>query len=279
MAALSLQDRVALIYTSQGSQRAVARLLGISHQQVGRILKAGQEGGYKADSAKLSDPGLQSAVNQGFAVHRSIVKDRAKADGLPYNSAIPVYYARLPRKVTQEVVDKRTGELVRVPVIDPRTGAPKTVPGDRVSAHNIQWMSDRLRSAWIGSAQKTGKFAAASVGSLVNLQVYKKKGDQAQRGMGPRNEKQRTSRAAIVQKIQAGETLSPMFSKPIPFDFPEARVAKEFDKVLRQKHQPATGPQLPGTLLANQVLFQVDTRNAPLPKKTPARKTRKKTTR
>ena len=274
--ALSLQDQVALIYTSQGSQRAVARLLGISHQKVGRILKAGQEGGYKPDAPSLRDPVLRDQVARGFDAHRDIVRRQAQADRLPFNAAVPVFYARLPRVVTVERTDPRTGEIVRVPVIDPATGKPRTVPGDRVAAQNVHFLSDKLRADWIARTARTGKFAAASVGSMVNLAVYKKKGEAAQRGRGPRTDKAKASRKSIVQKLEAGQVLSPMYSKPIPLDFPAARINREVDKVLREKHSPATGPELPGTQLADRILLQVDTRNAPRPrKKTGAGKARK----
>jgi hypothetical protein len=258
---LSLQDQIALIYTSQGSQRAVARILGISHQKVGRILKTGQEGGYSFGSKALDDTALKETIGKGFSIHKAIVREQARKDRLPFNPDIPVFYQRLPRTLTQEVTDPATGEIRREPVIDPKTGKPRTIPGQRVSAKNIHWMSDALRQAWLAGAQKTGRFAAASLGSMVNLQVYKRRGDKNQMGQGPRNAKQKTSRKSIVEKISAGNVISPMFSKPIPLDFSPARVAREFEKVLRQKHEPATGPQLPGTMLANQVIFQVDTRN------------------
>lgn len=265
--ALSLQDQVALIYTSQGSQRAVARLLGVSHQMVGRILRTGQEGGYKVNAPRLKDPALREIVARGLRTHTDLARAQARRDGLPFNASVPVFYARLPRTVTVERIDPRTGEIVRVPVLDPATGKPRTVPGDRVAAQNTHWMSDKLRAQWIGNTARTGKFAAASVGSLVNLAVYKKKGESAQRGKGPRTEKAKASRRSIAQKIEAGQVLSPMYSKPIPLDFPSQRINREVDKVLREKHSPATGPELPGTQLADRILFQVDTRNAPLPRK------------
>ena len=276
---LSLQDQIALIYTSQGSQRAVARMLGISHQKVGRILKTGQEGGYAPGSKALLDSVLKETIGKGFSIHKAIVREQARKDRLPFNADIPVFYQRLPRTVTQLVTDPATGEMSRAPVIDPRTGKPRTVPGERVSAKHIHWMSDALRQSWLAGAQKTGKFAAASLGSMVNLQVYKRRGDKNQQGQGKRNDRQKAARKTIVEKISAGQVISPMFSRPIPFDFPAARVAREFEKVLRQKHEPATGPQLPGTMLANQVIFQVDTRspdNEPRIKKASANAQRKK---
>lgn len=280
---LSLQDQIALIYTSQGSQRAVARMLGISHQKVGRILKTGQEGGYAPGAKTLDDPALRETIEKGFSIHKAIVREQARRDRLPFNADIPVLYQRLPRTLTREVMDPSTGEIRREPVLDPQTGKPRTIPGQRVSAKNIHWMTDALRQAWLAGAQKTGRFAAASLGSMVNLQVYKRRGDKAQREQGPRNDKQRASKRAIVEKISAGQVISPMFSKPIPLDFSPARVAREFEKVLRQKHEPATGPQLPGTMLANQVIFQVDTRNdekpTPRTKKAIAGKARAKKSR
>jgi len=42
-------------------------------------------------------------------------------------------------------------------------------------------------------------------------------------------------------------------------------IARDIDGKLRTKHEPATGN--PGTLLANQVLFQLDTRNMEPPRR------------
>jgi hypothetical protein len=177
-------------------------------------------------------------------------------------------------------VDPRTGEVVRVkvPVIDPRTGRQQVAPGDRVAAQNVHWLSDDLRNAWIAGKAKTKKFYAASVGSIVDIRIYKKRADANQRG--PRTESQRENRSQIVELVNAGAINVPMFTKYTKLDFPARMIERDITDKLRTKHEPATGT--PGTLLANQVLFQVDTRRMmeptsdAKPRKTRAAKARKK---
>jgi hypothetical protein len=178
-------------------------------------------------------------------------------------------------------VDPRTGEVVRVkvPVIDPRTGRQQVAPGDRVAAQNVHWLSDDLRNAWIAGKAKTKKFYAASVGSIVDIRIYKKRADANQRG--PRTESQRENRSQIVELVNAGAINVPMFTKYTKLDFPARMIERDITDKLRTKHEPATGT--PGTLLANQVLFQIDTRNMEptsdetraKPRKTRSPKTRK----
>lgn len=275
---LTLADKIALIYTGAGSQRNVAALTGLSHQKVGRILK----NEYAPDSKVLRDPGLRAAIDTAFRIHTDVARAQARRDGLPFDSALPVFYSRLPMKVSKmiDTVDPRTGEVVRVkvPVIDPRTGRQQVAPGDRVAAQNVHWLSDDLRNAWIAGKAKTKKFYAASVGSIVDIRIYKKRADAAQRG--PRTERQRENRRQIAEKVNAGAINVPMFTKYTPLDFPARMIERDIAEKLRTKHEPATGG--PGTLLANQVLFQVDTRRMmeptsdAKPRKTRAPKTRKK---
>lgn len=273
---LSLADKLALIYTSAESQRNVAALVGISHQKVGRILK--EE--YASDSKVLRDPSLIAAIDLAFRIHTDVARAQARRDGLPFDPALPVFYSRLPMKVSKMVdqVDRKTGEMVRVkvPVIDPRTGRQQVAPGDRVAAQNTHWLSDALRNAWIAGKAKTGKFYAASVGSIVDIRVYKKRADANQRG--PRTERQKENRRQIVEKMNAGAVNVPMFTKYTDLSFPASMIARDIDGKLRAKHEPATGG--PGTLLANQVLFQLDTRNMEPPRheasKTRIPKARKK---
>lgn len=275
---LTLADKLALIYTGAGSQRNVAALTGLSHQKVGRILK----GEYAPDSKVLRDPGLRAAVDVAFRIHTDVARAQARRDGLPFDAALPVFYSRLPMKVSKMIdkVDPRTGEVVRakVPVIDPRTGRQQVAPGDRVAAQNVHWLSDDLRNAWIAGKAKTKKFYAASVGSIVDIRIYKKRADAAQRG--PRTERQRENRRQIVERVNAGAINVPMFTKYTPLDFPARMIERDITDKLRTKHEPATGG--PGTLLANQVLFQVDTRRMmeptsdAKPRKTRSPKTRTK---
>ena len=106
---LTLADRLALIYTSAGSQRNVSALVGISHQKVGRILK----GEYAPDSKVLRDLGLRAAVDVAFRIHTDVARAQARRDGLPFDGNLPVFYAKLPFKVTRKVekIDPKTGEV------------------------------------------------------------------------------------------------------------------------------------------------------------------------
>lgn len=250
----TLAEQIGLIYTSAGSLRNVAALTGVSHQKLGRILRG------EVSDRVLNDPGLKEAIGVGFGIHKDISRSQARADGLPFNGDLPVYYSRLPMKVSEivEKTNRRTGEVrrVKVPVIDPATGRQKVVPGDRVGATNVHYLTDRVRNAWIASTAKTKKFYAASVGSIVNLRTYKKKSDAAQRG--PRTPRQKENRQQIIEKINSGAELAPMFTKYTPLDFPAPAIIRDIEQKLATRHEPATGDK--GTILANQVLLQIDTR-------------------
>ena len=252
----TLAEQIGLIYTSAGSLRNVAALTGISHQKLGRILRG------EASERVLSDPGLKAAIGVGLRIHADVARSQARVDGLPFNGDLPVYYSRLPMKVSEivEKVNRRTGEVrrVKVPVIDPATGKQRVVPGDRVGAQNTHYLSDRTRNAWIQGVAKTKKFYAASVGSIVNLKVYKKKADEARKGKGPRTESQKAARAQIVERINTGAEVGAMFTKYTPLDFPGPAIVRDITQKLAAKHEPATGTE--GTILANQILLQLDTR-------------------
>jgi DNA-binding Lrp family transcriptional regulator len=261
---LSIQDRVSLIYTSAGSQREVARRLGISHQKVGRILKAGQEGGFSLKAEALKDPDLVARVDRAFEDHKRITREQAKRDRIPYRESVPVFQKRLPIAVSKMVVDRRTGEMRRIFVKDPATGKQLFREGQRVQAPSIHWLSDKLRSSWIRAMYSTGKFAGATVQSLANLRAYFNRAERNMRGM-KRTEQQKQWRAEMRERIRAKEAeaasmLVEVYTKTAPFDFPIDRVLKEIDKQLKQKHEPATGPEFDKTILAQSVLFQMDPR-------------------
>jgi hypothetical protein len=272
---LSLADKLALIYTSAGSQRNVAALTGLSHQKVGRILK----GQYAPGSKVLSDPDIRAAIDVALSIHTDIARAQARRDGLPFNAEFPVYYARLPFKVFKkvEVIDRRTGELVekRVPVIDPATGKQKVVRGDRIAAQSTHWLSNDLRNAWIAATVKTKKFYAASVGSFVNLKKYNAKADASFRGK-ERTEKQQRWREQLKAREAAqksGELDSaPIFTKYVAVGqdgFSPLTAVRNIEDQLRQKHEPATGE--PGTFLAQQILLQFDTRRMEPPRREAAK--------
>lgn len=261
----TLAEQIGLIYTSAGSLRNVSKLTGISHQKLGRILRG------ESSERVLSDPGLKAAIGVGLRIHTDVARSQARVDGLPFNGSLPVYYSRLPMKVWRLVpkADRKTGEILldpltgkelkkRVAVIDPSTGKQKIVPGDRIGALNTHHLTDRVRNSWIQGVAKTKKFYAASVGSIVNLSVYKKRGDAAQKGMGKRSDRQKENLNQIVERINTGAEVGAMFTKYTPLDFPGPAIVRDITQKLAAKHEPATGTE--GTILANQILLQLDTR-------------------
>lgn len=231
---LTLREKIALIYTSAGSQRNVAALVGISHQKIGRILKAGFEGGYPLNSRALRDPGLAEAVNVAFGIHTDIARQQARVDGIPFTAALPVFYARMP---------KLDG-----------------TPGDRIAATHTHWLPDRLRNAWIGWIQKTRKFYAMSVQSIINLEFYNNRAEKAFRGV-KRTETQKLFRKEFTAMKKAGVTHMPVNTPYTPLDiaFPLSDVIADLDDKLRSKHEPAATDDK--CKIGSQVLLQIDTTN------------------
>ena len=230
---LSLRDKVSLIYTLAGSQRGIASLVGVSHQKIGRILHAPEHGGYAPNSRALTDPGLIAAVNQAFEIHRQVCKSQAVVHGLPYSSAVPIFYERKPL---------RDGTL-----------------GDRVAALHTHWVSDELKATFLAIMQRSGRFAAASLGSVVDLVVYSRRADKMQ-GRKYRDNKRINDKISIQNKIEQNVVQGPIYTKYTPMDprLPLDAVLSDIFGKLNQKHAPAvTGP---GTLLATTILMQVDTR-------------------
>lgn len=296
--ALSLQDQVALIYTSQGSQRAVARLLGLSHQKVGRILKAGQEGGYSLKAPTLKDPALREIVARGLRTHTDLARAQARRDGIPFNAEVPIYYRRLPDyPKTRMKVDPDTGEVKldregkpeREPVLDPATGRPVMMRSERIAAEHVHWVSDKLRDAWITRTQRTNAFAAVTVKSFVNLRAYMKQADERARQNNARLGKKRTKDQVRYRKYLKGlldqaksegitDVIMPIYTRATPLEFSPSRVLKDVNDQIRQKHDPSTGPDFPETTRAASILLQTPNAPQPIqpPRKARARKARAK---
>jgi hypothetical protein len=229
--ALSLKDQIALIYTSAGSMRNVAALIGISHQKVSRILHAGEPGHPQLSDKTLNAPELKAGVKIAFSIHKQITKEQAKTDGIPYNVSLPVFQTRLPLE------------------------SKNNVPGDRVVAQNTHWLPDEIRNAFTAFMQKSGKFYAASVASIVNIRKYNKRAISSPDTQG--------ARKSIEKHIQQGDTLVKIYTKYTPMNpaFPTNIIIDAINDKLKEKHEPATGIEYPGTALGTEILFQVDTRN------------------
>lgn len=261
---LSLQDKLALIYTSAGSQRAVARMVGVSHQKIGRALKTGTtaEGGYAPNSRALKNPEFIAQIEQAFQQHTALVVARAKADKLPFRTAIPIYLERMPKTVKHWVtsINKRTGEVSRHFITRrDENGRPIRVPGERASALHTHWLSDKLRNRWLAAMYESKKFVNVSVGSVVDLALYNRQAEQRRKAEGfypsPSNMASRTEIKMMRRKRPPidRQLIQTPYVTMKPGHYTDLVVAAVMDQ-LERKHQPATGE--PGTAYAARVLLQ-----------------------
>lgn len=224
---LSLADKLALIYTSAGSLRAVAAFTGISRATIRRELEGTATPNRRPEFARE----LARAVDVAFQIHKDATKAQARADHLPFDPAIPIFIQRLPFK--------------------------DGTPGDRVGALHTHWLPDELRNQWLRAMHKSGKFYATSVQSIVNLVVYNKR---AEARVKQRDRQRNRDRDTIQNKIQQQIITGPIYTPYTGFDsrFPFGLLLQDIQNKLRSRHEPATGD--PGTALSSGVLFQVDTR-------------------
>ena len=141
MTPLSSQAKLALAITSAGSQRNLAKLLGVTHQKVGRWLREGEPGGIKQIPREATD-----IINQAFRFHKDVTKAQAKVDRLPYDPQLPIYATR--------------------PTL--RSGK----PGERVLITPTEFIRPDTRNAVFESLQKSKQINAISVGSIVDIRSY-----------------------------------------------------------------------------------------------------------
>lgn len=238
---LSLRDQLALAMTSAGSQRALAALVGVTHQKIGRWLREGEPGG-----AKRIPPEAAGAIRQAFDIHKQLARAQARADGMPYDPRFPVFINR------PQLKDGR--------------------PGERVYIDQTQYLGTQLRQMVIGSLQQSRQFLQASVRSTIDLYSYIKakptesmpsldrkiRQDSLASGFMAREEQERGSNRAAPLFTQY-ENISPGTQLRLSLLGIESK--------LRQKHEPHTGAAHPGTKLADQILLQT------LPTPTYAKKT------
>ena len=286
---LSLADKIALLYTSAGSQRQVSAAIGVSHQTVGRILLAASEGRSVAQYEKRAD--LLHNVDAAFELHKDLVRTVARQHQIPHSEAVPVYAERLALKkhaavfegkaifegtpaevaryVSGKIVVRRdeSGEVTSAHKIKPHQlgkTAHKRLLGERVGANHTHWLPDRLRNAWLASQQRTGKYVSASVASVVNLKLYNKKADGRAAAALKSEHRYRTKEAGkyahelreaakteITRKIYTGyESMSPIR--------PADNLISEINKKIQTRHATAISGE--GTALASSILLQLDTR-------------------
>lgn len=257
MAQLTLQDKLALAMTSAGSQRALARELGITHQKLGRWLREGEQGGVKAIPAVAAP-----AIGAVFKAHTKATRDQARADRIPFDPERPVYVQRAPTL--------RTGE-----------------PSERTFADNTQYIREKLREEIIVAAQQSKQYFQVSIRSVIDFSKYawNTAFEAVVSKVAKRNPKWDIDKviATVIQRHgeevnNRAEAIDANVSEDaarrkrvidtsIPFALytqyenisPTARdpkrAARNVSSKLRQKHEPATGEK--GTKLADQFLFQL----------------------
>jgi len=239
---------MALIYSSLGSQGAVARALGISHQRVGRVLRMGypELGGLKDETRISQDAGFMARLELGYQDHVERVQARAQADGIPVGNP-PIFVRRM---------------------IDAEGR-----PAPRLIAPHLHWISDELRARWVANLARTRQFYAAFVGSIVNLEQYLR-ARLARPATAEGRQRAKESRDSIRAAIARGIEQSAMWSRPIPMEFGKAML----DQLMREalaKHERAIGD--PGTVRGAKVMLQFNSlRPKPKTKKTGKGKTKGK---
>lgn len=232
--------------TSAGSMRNLAKLVGVSHQKIGRWLREGltitdtETGEIKRDPRAASSipESAESSINLAFHIHNEITKDQARKDKLPYSAVAPVFVRRMPL---------RDGK-----------------PGARVLAANTSFIKPELRNQFLTAAQKSKKYIAASVRSTVNLRDYAKRAAATEIKQTGR----RITKAKLTQHIL--ETLTRMDRVIVPTDY-EMPIYTRMENIgtgtetkraisgitdqLRNKHEASAAPDG----LADQILFQTPT--------------------
>lgn len=251
---LSNQDKLALALTSAGSMRNLAKLVGVSHQKIGRWLREGQP-----DGAKKIPADATAAINVAFAFHKDVTKQQAKLDRFPYNPQAPVFVER--------------------PTL--RNGK----PGERLVANNTEYIKPELRDQVFEDLQKTKQIVGISVRSQINLKSYLKakptdNANALRRKFKYQGEKDNQGRTTLLASFNRREANSPGsgFTAPLytrTTDFtPQANAVqslRDINQRLQEKHSPHA------TVFADQYLIQTlpgQYENQAKPKRQSAKRTK-----
>ena len=239
MTPLSLQAKLALAITSAGSQRNLAKLLGVTHQKVGRWLREGEPGGIKQIPAAATD-----IINQAFRFHKDVTKAQAKADRLPYDPALPVYAFR--------------------PTL--RNGK----PGERILIAGTEYIRPDTRNAVFKSLHDSKQIENISIRSVVSIRSYlglrENATDQevidAFKITGPKDSANRkTLQQGFKDQLERNQkkgfssgasTQMAIYTRMVTFK-PEATISQSLRDIasnLREKHEPHA------TKLSDQYLVQ-----------------------
>lgn len=244
--ALTLQEKLALALTSAGSQRALARQLGVTHQKVGRWLREGEEGGVQAIPRDFF---VIAAIDEIYRDHVAVTRAQAKRQDVPFNARAPVY---VERKYLSKTGKK--GERIL---------------GDRVISGNTEFIRQELRAEWLAGAVESKRFYKVNVRSRINLKRYSERiaaeeiASGRRRGVSQRKlagillenfvAKERYDKHRIVDKTEPFNLYTPSLDMRPGTD--PRNVIFGVEEILSEKHEPATGD--PGTHLASEYLLQL----------------------
>lgn len=227
---LSPQDKLALALTSAGSMRNLAKLVGVTHQKIGRWVRGEAKQGIPAAALP--------SINLAFHFHKEVSRAQAKVDRIPFNEAIPIFVNR---------PTLRNGQ-----------------PGERVYIENTQYISRDVRDAYFSALQRTKQISNISIRSTINLYSYtktppKRGAKGISNAMRIRTDKDQANRQTLKASFERREAelpgkgyIAPIYTPMSSFD-PRSDIRlslSDIETKLRQKHEPHA------IALADQYLIQ-----------------------
>lgn len=243
-------------------------MTGLSHQTVGRILHKQAQGESLDWYSKR--PQYAQAIDAGLKQHTDLARSIARKHGLPFRGELPLLARRLPLKQVG-VFDQQGKQIYRGPQRDAqayiavnglqRTATIRQLLGDRVIIDHAHWLRDSLRNKWLTTISKTGAYYQASVGSVVSMALYNRQAQQRATERRKRGLSQRTDKALQGQyELKSERENKRIFTPYSPMNFPDAPwlIGQSIQQTLEARHAPATGEK--GTVYADQILLQLDTR-------------------
>lgn len=295
MTQFTRQQKLALAMTSAGSQRALARQLGVSHQQVGRWLRegeplhidsAGNMPTNKDGSLKLygaAPDWIDDQLNYVFDIHKQITREQANVDGVPYNATVPVYTERRylsqggsdwfnSRRKAIEYAKAKHGEAwhgsFQVEFAE-GIGYRIRKVGDRVISGNTEFIRPDMRQKWSRGMVASGKFYKINIRSIIDLKHYFDKVATEEIDSGRRRGIKKKQLAYEIsqswinkERRERGRIIDRAEPFPLYTMSQDARpgsdpfqIAFNLEQLLDQKHSPATG--FPGTHFADEYLLQL----------------------
>lgn len=280
---LTTGDKLALLYTYLGSQRGVARAVGLSHQQVGRILHANLMNRPMPHIRGLD----KDLINVQLHALKQESKRIAREQKLP-TIKLPVYAERVKLK-NQGVMDNRTGEVIftgtkvevgrylRGHYINKRDAfgdITKTITpdksllqhyervnllGDRVIIKHMHWLRDELRQKLITQLVDTKEYHSGSIGSTIRVADYWRQGQEREKQKGYIQTLSKVKgRIEYRKKLKSGVQYARVFTTKRPmYGFDGELIHESFNMDLSRKHASATSDDDPNTAFADQFLLQL----------------------